>query len=276
MHLTRTHRRVRRGLARTLLTVLTVIATAALVPVGAQATSGGHHHHRYQHLQMNLCLSGLAGCFEGTEYPKVLDEAVEQINTIRPDSVMIDEACSGDATELAERTGMHASFTDVIYKGTTLDCVDPTGRGHFGLAVLTRARPTGVTSAPYDSQFGNEERRYLCVNTTARVTVCGTHLAVGGDDGSDAQVNQDNQCLEFGAILAKQARHHRVIASGDMNRQDSCAPRGYWTQQDTDSAQLPGIQHIYGEFRSFTHPASRVVEVTYTDHGYLLGSARLR
>jgi hypothetical protein len=59
----------------------------------------------YSLLRLNLCLSGLAGCYSGTEYPRVVDEAIATINTEGPDAVTVNEACSGDIARIAEETG---------------------------------------------------------------------------------------------------------------------------------------------------------------------------
>src|SRR4051812_4666208 len=43
----------------------------------------------YALLQMNLCLSGLAGCYARTDYPAVVSEAVTRIRAARPDAVTV-------------------------------------------------------------------------------------------------------------------------------------------------------------------------------------------
>ncbi len=50
----------------------------------------------YALMQMNLCLSGLAGCYGKTAYPAVVEEATARIRSARPDAVTINEACRGD------------------------------------------------------------------------------------------------------------------------------------------------------------------------------------
>ena len=92
----------------------------------------------YTLMQMNLCLSGLAGCYRKVQYPAVLDEAIARIRDASPDAVTFNEACSGDVASIARRTGYHWRFSTVIYYGKPLMCIRPGGRGLFGDAVLTK------------------------------------------------------------------------------------------------------------------------------------------
>jgi hypothetical protein len=45
---------------------------------------------------MNLCLSGLAGCYGRAAYPAVVDEAVARIPEADPDAVTLNEVCRGE------------------------------------------------------------------------------------------------------------------------------------------------------------------------------------
>ena len=117
---------------------------------GSSGTSGARRASRrgpracragstYTLMQMNLCLSGLAGCYGKVAYPAVVEEAVARIRAARPDAVTFNEACRGDVARIARRTGYHLRFSRVIYLGEPLRCVRPGGRGLFGDAVLTEA-----------------------------------------------------------------------------------------------------------------------------------------
>ena len=90
-------------------------------------------------MQMNLCLSGLAGCYDKAAYPAVLEEAMARIREARPDAITLNEACHSDVARIARRKGYHFRFSRVIYRGERLRCVQPGGRGLFGDAVLTKA-----------------------------------------------------------------------------------------------------------------------------------------
>jgi endonuclease/exonuclease/phosphatase family metal-dependent hydrolase len=254
-----------------LVSALAVLASLSTVPAAGRPTG-----RSYAHLQMNLCLSGIAGCFAGTQYPKVVDEAVATIRRVEPASVVIAEACSGDAAAIAERTHMYVSFADVSSFGSVLSCRNPDGRGEFGNAVLTRSAPVQVESRPFESQFGQEQRRWICVTGPDQVTVCGAHLAVGVGNATLSQASQDAQCVEFGEVLRIHAADHAVIASGDMNRQGSCAPDGFWTLRDDDATQDSGIQHVYGEADAFARPSRNHLSARYTDHDYLSATVTLQ
>src|SRR5215218_7078235 len=47
-------------------------------------------------MAMNLCLSGLAGCYGRVAYPAVVQEAAARIDEANPDAVAFNEACEGD------------------------------------------------------------------------------------------------------------------------------------------------------------------------------------
>src|SRR4029453_10894617 len=126
----------------------------------------------YTLMQMNLCLSGLAGCHGKAAYPGVVDEAVARIRAAGPDAVTLNETCRGDVARTARRTGYHLRFSSVIYRGDRLRCVRPGGRGLFGDAVLTEAAAESSDSEEFDAQAGIERRRWLCVTTPDGVDVC--------------------------------------------------------------------------------------------------------
>ncbi|MGF9754545.1 phosphatidylinositol-specific phospholipase C/glycerophosphodiester phosphodiesterase family protein [Microvirga sp. 0TCS3.31] len=224
----------------------------------------------YTMLQMNLCLSGLAGCYGRTAYPAVVDEAVAAIVSQDAEAVSLNEACSGDAAEVARRTGYHVRFAPVIYRGAELPCVKPEGRGVFGNAVLTKERIVSSQDAAFEVQSGVEERRWICATTARRVTACSSHLSTRGS--LEAQAANDAQCAELAAALS--SYKGAVVFGGDVNRQESCAPDGWWTLTDAPAAQAPGIQHVYGNDR-LASPTAAVVPAVHTDHDFLRADARL-
>jgi len=224
-------------------------------------------------LQMNLCLSGLAGCFA----PEVVDEAVRTIRADHPPrAVSLNEVCSRDAADIARRTGLHVRFTAVKYRGALLPCVKPGGRGLFGNAVLTEERIVASEDQAFAAQFGLEERRWICVTTSRDVNVCSAHL--GATAGPDRQRANAEQCAELATLLTGYAEKGPTIFAGDVNRRKSCAPDGYWVSTDIDAdaeaGQAPGIQHVYGS-GAFSSPRGTVVPAAHTDHDYLRVDTRL-
>ena len=221
-------------------------------------------------LQMNLCLSGVAGCYGRTAYPAVVGEAVATIVGQDAEAVSLNEACSGDAAEIARRTGYDLRFAPVIYRGAELPCVKPAGRGVFGNAVLTKERIVSSQDAAFEAQSGVEERRWICATTARRVSACSAHLSTRGS--LEAQAANDAQCAELATVLS--SYEGAVVFGGDVNRQESCAPAGWWTLTDAAAAQAPGIQHAYGSDR-LASPAGTVVPAVHTDHDFLRADARL-
>jgi endonuclease/exonuclease/phosphatase family metal-dependent hydrolase len=222
-------------------------------------------------MQMNLCLSGLAGCYARVQYPAVLQEAIARIRQARPDAVTFNEACSGDVAVIASRTGYHLRFSTVIYYGKPLPCIKPGGRGLFGDAVLTRATIQSASSQPFEAQAGPERREWLCASTRIGVDVCTAHLASPEPDEVAANAPQ---CAELGALLAHRAAARPVIFGGDVNRRPSCAPVGFWTRADRSGHQDPGSQQVYGT-GAFRSPSAHVVPAVHTDHDVLLVRAHL-
>jgi endonuclease/exonuclease/phosphatase family metal-dependent hydrolase len=221
----------------------------------------------YTLLQMNLCLSGFAGCYAKVAYPAGVRDAVARIRETRPDAVTLNEACRRDAARIARRAGYHLRFSTVTFSGHTLPCVRPGGRGDFGDAVLTKAAIESTDSHDFAAQAGSEWRRWLCVGTRAGVDVCTAHLATL-PSGNDAQ------CAELAAVLARRAATGTVIFGGDVNRRRPCAPARAWTRTDTSAGQALGLQSVSagGALRS---PAAAVLRAAHTDHDALLVRARL-
>jgi endonuclease/exonuclease/phosphatase family metal-dependent hydrolase len=238
---------------------------------GAQARGPSTSAPAYTLMQMNLCLSGLAGCYRKVDYPAVVEEAVARIRAARPDAVTLNETCRADVAGIARRTGYHVRFSRVIYGGKLLHCVRPGGRGLFGDAVLARAAIARTDNHDFVSQAGPERRRWLCVVTRAGVDVCTAHL----NTRSTVEVaGNEAQCAELAALLARRAGARTVVFGGDVNRHHSCAPDGAWTRTDRSAHQAAGLQHVYGS-AALRSPSAEVVPAVHTDHDVLLVRARL-
>jgi endonuclease/exonuclease/phosphatase family metal-dependent hydrolase len=241
----------------------TSVGSPAAVPPPAGPT--------YTLMQMNLCLSGLAGCYGQAAYPAVVEEAVARIREAHPDAVTFNEACRSDVALIARRTGYHLRFSRVIYLGERLRCVQPSGRGLFGHAVLTEAAIESTDSQDFEAQAGIERRRWLCVTTRVDVDVCTAHL---NTRTAIEVAGNDAQCAELAALLARRAAARTFIFGGDVNRRNSCAPDGVWTRTDRSADQAPGLQHGYGS-GALRSPSAEVVPATHSDHDVLLVRAHL-
>jgi len=232
------------------------------VSLASEAAGGS----TYALLQMNLCLSGFAGCYGKVAYPAGVEEAVAQIRDTDPDAVTLNETCRGDVAQIARRTGYHLRFSTVNVAGEPLACVRPGGRGFFGDAVLTKAAIERTDSHDFEAQDGTEWRRWLCVSTLAGVDVCTAHLATRSATGAGAN---DAQCAELAARLARRAATRTVIFGGDVNGSRACAPERAWTRTDGAADQAPGLQGVYG-IGALASPAAQVLPAAHTDHDVLL------
>jgi endonuclease/exonuclease/phosphatase family metal-dependent hydrolase len=224
-------------------------------------------------MQLNLCLSGLAGCYDEAGHPALLREVVARVRAADPDAVTLNEACRRDAARIARRTGYHLRFSTVIYGGAPLRCTRPEGRGVFGDAVLTAAPVATTRNRAFVAQVGLEQRRWLCVTTRTGQDVCTAHLSTGRSS-TGATVN-DVQCAELAAVLARRVAARTVAFGGDVNRVGSCAPDGAWSRSDASADQSPGLQHVYGSASALRAPGAEVLPTTHSDHDVLLVSARL-
>jgi endonuclease/exonuclease/phosphatase family metal-dependent hydrolase len=223
-------------------------------------------------MQMNLCLSGRAGCYGKVNYPAGVEDAVARILETHPDAVTLNEVCRNDVAQIARRTGYHLRFSTVIYNGEPLMCIHPSGRGLFGDAVLTKAAIEGIESQAFEAQAGPERREWMCVSTRVGVDVCTAHLA---SHETDEEAANEPQCAELRGVLAhRAAAAHTVIFGGDVNRRPSCAPPSFWTLADRSAHQDPGMQHVYGS-GGLRSPSAHVLRATHTDHDVLLVRAHL-
>ena len=267
-----------RPLATGVLVAAVVVALVAFcrptVPAEApdvDAPRPGSPASMFTLVQTNLCLSGLAGCFDSAGYPNIIDETVLRIRTAEPDAVTMNEACRLDAVRIARRTGYRVRFVPVRYADELLPCVDPGGRGLFGLAVLTKSPVAGSESDVFRAQAELEERRWLCVSTVDGVDVCTAHLEA--PDTDDAAAANDGQCAELSRVLTDRGSQS-LLFGGDLNRRGSCAPAGAWNHTDAASDRLPGLQHVYGS-TAFDDPVAEVVSWPFSDHDLLVVRAQV-
>lgn len=246
-----------------------VVSCRMTAPDDGDARPSGTAGSTFTLAQMNLCLSGLAGCFDAAGHPNILDEAVRRIQAAEPDAVTVNEACRRDVSQIARRTAYDVQFVPVNYTGARLPCVDPGGRGLFGLAVLTRRPIVSSDTNAFLAQAELEERRWLCVSTVDGVDVCTAHLET--PDSSEADAANDAQCAELRLVLTRRASRFWLFG-GDLNRRDTCAPLGSWSRTDAASDRWPGVQHVYGS-PAFEDPVAQVLPWPFSDHDLLLVSA---
>ena len=225
----------------------------------------------YTLMQMNLCLSGFAGCYGKVAYPAGVEEAGERIRDAHPDAVTLNEGCQRDVARIARRTGYHLRFSGVIYRGERLPCADRPAADSSVTRCSPRQRsraPTATTSRRSPASSGADG----CASPPESTSTCApptwatrSPIDVAGNDA---------QCVELAVLLARRAVARTVIFGGDVNRRPSCAPARPWTRTDASANQAPGLQHVYGS-GALRSPSAEVVRSTQTDHDALRVRAHL-
>jgi hypothetical protein len=251
------------------LAAFTLTAISQMSPMSSPSAASGA---AYTVLQMNLCLSGEADCYGRTAYPSVVEEAMANVMEQAPSAVTLNEACSADAAEIARRTGYRLRFSAVSYRGAPIPCVDPGGRGVFGLAVLAKDAISSSHGRAFAIQASGEQRRWLCATTVRNLTVCTAHLSTR--DSTGQRVANDAECKELHDLLTRRQRAGVTVFGGDVNRQRTCAPATMWTSRDSAATQAAGIQHIYSSM-PLDGSSLGVAAATYTDHDFLFAAGNL-
>ncbi|MEW2430887.1 endonuclease/exonuclease/phosphatase family protein [Micromonospora sp. NPDC047644] len=192
-------------------------------------------------LQMNLCNSGLAGCYTGHATAK----AAEVITAKAPDLVTLNEICAGDLSTLRRafqtvHPGQRvvAAFQAAGDRPSGDDTRCRNGQ-RFGIGVLahvpTPDTPNTVYAGIHPTQdlADPEERAWLCVDVGGAVLACTTHLSATG--GYRVALAQCDHLL--GTILptiSRDAGDEPTVLGGDLNLRAgpdsdvrSCIPPGH-------------------------------------------------
>jgi endonuclease/exonuclease/phosphatase family metal-dependent hydrolase len=231
-------------------------------------------HYPFWVLQMNLCNSGLAKCYDGG---KSVPEAATAIQNSAPDVVTLNEICSGDLAPLtATLAGVYTGSTVVsAFKAATdrrtnapYKCKNGQDYG-IGLIVHIPGTDLGhqVFSGVYASQDTGsaEERAWVCIQATGSFYACTTHLA--STSGSIAL----SQCQDLMNNIIPSVRttgggYAPTVIGGDLNMKfrgspnaQSCVPPGYFRKGDGD------VQHIMAT-ADFAFSSSRTIGMSHTDH----------
>jgi Endonuclease/Exonuclease/phosphatase family len=198
-------------------------------------------------LQLNLCNSGLAGCFTGRSVAK----AVAVIRAEEPDVVTLNEVCEGDLPVLeraladgARDGAVVSAFRAAKDRRTGGAFLCRNGRP-YGIGMVVRRDPDVRDHSTFGGIFPTqdmrdpEERAWLCVDARTGVTACTTHLANSSRPVARAQCGY----LLGTAIPAGRVRNGSatVVLGGDLNlrfdgvpRTQSCLPTGVRRVDDDD------------------------------------------
>jgi hypothetical protein len=229
----------------------------------------------FRALQMNLCNSGYAGCFE--EGRAIAEGRGVIVQTI-PDVVTLNEICEDDVhSELfpAMRDAWPDDFVFWVFapaasrnSGGPVTCTDGQRYGIGILGHVPAARWTGFEfegGRLANQTDDNEMRAWACAYATGDYYTCVTHLE--NDNGDVAML----QCQEVMNPLVPQfwgahGGNLPTIVGGDLNLRFSgspdvqdCVPPAWFRKGDGD------VQHIMAT-DDFTFDSSELIPMQSTDH----------
>jgi hypothetical protein len=224
-------------------------------------------------LQLNLCNSGFAACYDGG---LAIAEGVAAIQAQKPDIVTLNEICKDDLPALTNAlASVHPGRTIVAEFKAAGDrritapykCMNGQEYG-IGLVAHIPGEYAGheVSSGLYATQDTSsaEERAWLCVRANGTVTACTTHLATVGT----IALAQCNALMGTIVPAARGATTTGVpaVVGGDFNLKfngspnvQDCVPTGFFRKGDGD------VQHIFATM-DLTFKASALITMTHTDH----------
>jgi hypothetical protein len=233
-------------------------------------------------LQMNLCNSGIAGCYTG----RAVAEGAAVIRAEVPDLVTLNEVCADDVPQLeralAEVTpgGGVVSAFQAARNGRTGDAYRCRNGQAYGIGLVSRwpsVPGQGATGGIYPAQDPDdpEQRAWLCLPVapgpgSRGTAVCTTHLAYTSRPVARAQ------CADlFGTVVPSvRARNGSapVVLGGDLNLGSpdgadvrACLPDGAPLVDD-------GGEQLVTATSELTVGASRTIRMTETDHPGLLAT----
>jgi endonuclease/exonuclease/phosphatase family metal-dependent hydrolase len=224
-------------------------------------------------LQLNLCNSGIAGCYTG----RSVAEAAAVIQAEEPDLVTLNEVCRDDVRALEEAMpgGATSAFQAARDRQSGAGYRCRNGQ-EYGIGVVSRWPSVGgsaVDAGIYPDQVvaDPEERAWLCVDVAAgpAVTACTTHLVDSSRPVAGAQCR-----YLFGTVVAR--LHARVgeapvVLGGDLNLTSGADPELAACLPDGASfVDDGGAQHVVAT-AGLTVRTSRKIDMHgTTDHPGLL------
>ena len=245
---------------------------------GPPAPAGGVQAGLVRVLQLNLCSSGIAGCYTG----RSTAEAAAVIRAEAPDLVTLNEVCQDDVSTLERALadvvpggGVTSAF-QAARDGRTGEAYRCRNGQQYGIGLVSRWPSMPGSSAsggiyPAQDKEDPEERAWLCLDVAAApaVTVCTTHLAYTKRGVTIAQCK-----YLFGTVIAGlRARNGPAslvlggdlnLGSGDSADLKSCLPA------DSAVADDGGQQHVVVT-PEFVVDSSRTIDLRgATDHPALL------
>ena len=208
----------------------------------------------YALMQMNLCLSGLAGCYGKTAYPAVVEEAMARIRAGAPGRGHDQRGLPGRRRADRPPDRLPRALLDGPLPRRAPP-VRPAGRPR---ALRRRRAHQGAIertdNQDFKAQAGLERRRWLCVTTRARRRRL--HRAPEHPRGR-SRWPATRPSAPSSRRSSPAARPPAPSSSAATSTAAAPAPRAAPGPAPTASAgQAPGLQHVYGS-RTLRSPSAR-------------------
>ncbi|ONI84136.1 hypothetical protein ALI144C_15700 [Actinosynnema sp. ALI-1.44] len=207
-------------------------------------------------LQVNICNSGLAGCYTG----KAVAHTVSVITSVKPKVLSVNESCVSDIEPLHKAMGPSAVAFVAAQRpdGTPVLCRN--GEQYGNIVMVTGELAGSVTATGlYNTQDTSAERRSWACLPAGKIGACTTHLSARS--GSTALA----QCKELMARVVGYPRP--AVVAGDMNLRyhgwpdvQDCNPPGFYRKGDG------GLQHIFASTNLAFKRGTRIDMDGTTDH----------
>lgn len=231
-------------------------------------------HYPFWALQLNLCNSGVAKCYEGGQ---ALPEGARVVVDTAPDVVTLNEICLPDVAQIASSLASVYTGSTVVWgfqaarnRGTGGPYKCKNGQD-YGIGVVAHipgvfngAQTFGGIYASQDPG-SSEHRAWLCVNAVGSFYACTTHLAAGNGPVALTQCKDLMNNL-IPSVRAAGGGYAPTVVGGDLNLKfrgspdaQSCVPGGYYRKGDGD------VQHILAT-TDLVFSASRKIGMSHTDH----------
>ncbi|MGW4641859.1 endonuclease/exonuclease/phosphatase family protein [Sphaerisporangium sp. NPDC004334] len=243
--------------------VVVVLLGSLVGPAGSTAARAAT---TFKVLQVNLCNSGYAGCYEGGA---AVPEAQSLIGRVRPDVLTANEICEGDVAPLRSAMGNgDYEFRQVQDERVAAAIQCTGGRGAYGVAVFSVPRYGKTASAGgwYSTQDSGSERRAWGCGRFGGFWACTTHLSAADEPVALQQCKQlmneyiPQSHAQYGALP--------TVVGGDLNLEydksdpenaQNCVPAGYFRKGDGD------VQHVIAS-TSFAFVRTDKYGMSHTDH----------
>lgn len=243
---------------RSVLAVLLILSGPLLAASAASAAT------TVKVLQLNICHSGIAGCYTGDA---VMTKAVSVIGSTKPQVLSVNEACSGDVDRLRQAMGPAQAVFVAAQRpgGTPVTCTNGQQYGNIIMVADALAGGPGATGRYTAQDDSNEMRVWACL-PAGRLSACTTHLSAYSGSAALAQ------CKELMARAAGYATTAPTVVAGDMNLRyqgtpnvQDCNRSGFYRKGDGS------VQHVFATTSLAFVSGTKIDMAGTTDHpGWLV------